>query len=257
MATSHRPPKPAIIAIVLVVIAGGLFSWWWFTRPSDTEAVRDATGAVEATTYDVSGVIAGRVTSVKATEGTRVKQGDVLVTLDDSALKLQVEQAIQGVNAAKAAVTQAKDDGQAAIAAAQAKQKQAEAGLQLTRVQLGYATITAPHDGIVVTVTTNVGQAAAPGRTLVTIMDPADLFVRAYVAEPKLGDVKIGGGVVATTNGSEYRGSVTFVATEAQFTPNNVETVDQRSKLVFEVRVKLTDGSGALKPGMPVDVRFE
>ncbi len=257
MAKSHRPPKPAIIAVVLTLVAGGLFAWWWFTRPSEAESARDATGSVEAATYDVASVIAGRVTGVKATEGARVKQGEVLVVLDDSSLKLQVEQAAQGVNAAKAAVTQAADDGQAAVAAAQARLKQAEAGLQLTRVQLAYATITAPQAGIVVTVTTNVGQTAAPGRTLVTIMDPSNLFVRAYVPEPKLGEVKIGGTAVATASGTDYPGSVTFVATEAQFTPNNVETTEQRAKLVFEVRVKVTDDSGRLKPGMPVDVRFE
>lgn len=257
MPTSRRPPKPVIIAVVLALVAGGIFAWWWFTQPSTAEAARDATGTVEAGTYDVAAVIAGRVTGIYATEGARVNQGDTLITLDDSALKLQVEQAQEGVNAAKAAVTQAGDDGAAAVTAARAKLKQAEAGLQLARVQLGSARITAPHAGIVVTLATNAGQAAAPGRTLITLIDPADLFVRAYVPEPKLGEVKIGGGAIATSAGTDYRGSVTFVATEAQFTPNNVETTEQRSKLVFEVRVKLAADSGTLKPGMPVDVRFE
>ena len=54
-----------------------------------------------------------------------------------------------------------------------------------------------------------------------------------------------------------YTGTVSFVASEAEFTPTNVETKDQRTKLVFEVRVRISDTSGALKAGMPVDVTFQ
>ena len=53
-----------------------------------------------------------------------------------------------------------------------------------------------------------------------------------------------------------YIGTVSFVASEAEFTPANVETKDQRTKLVFEVRVRISDTSGVLQPGMPVDVTF-
>jgi HlyD family secretion protein len=62
--------------------------------------------------------------------------------------------------------------------------------------------------------------------------------------------------VSADSSSEPYTGTVSFVASEAEFTPNNVETKDQRTKLVFAVRVRISDSSGALKAGMPVDVTF-
>jgi membrane fusion protein YbhG len=119
--------------------------------------------------------------------------------------------------------------------------------------------VTAPHSGVVVTLTTNAGENAGPGRTLLTLSDPGDLFVRVFVPETQIGNVKIGqqASVTADSVSEPYPGTVSFVASEAQFTPNNVETKDQRTKLVFEVRVRINDTSGALKAGMPVDVTFQ
>lgn len=256
----RRPPRAVIIVVVLAVVVAGVFATWWFTRGTSASNEQVATGTVDATTYDVASVIAGRVTSVKVSEGSRVKAGDVLVTLDNAALALQVTQAEQGVNAAKAAVAQAKDDDgtDADIAAAEARQKQAEAAVGLAKVQAGYASIAAPHAGVVVTVATNAGQAAAAGRTLVTLVDTSDLFVRAYIPEPDLGKVYVGQHASARSDsaGTSYQGTVSFISSQAEFTPNNVETADQRTKLVFQVRVRLSDATGALKPGMPVDVTF-
>ena len=80
----------------------------------------------------------------------------------------------------------------------------------------------------------------------------------AFVPETQIGSVKVGQQVTVTPDspGEPYTGTVSFVASEAEFTPNNVETKDQRTKLVFEVRVRISDTSRALKAGMPVDVTF-
>ena len=136
---------------------------------------------------------------------------------------------------------------------------QAKAAVSLAKVQLGYATVTAPHGGTVVSVTANAGENASPGKTLATISDPADLFVRVFVPETEIGNVKLGQTATITTDSTTntYNGRVEFVAAAAQFTPNNVETKDQRVKLVYEARVRITDPSGELKAGMPVDVAFE
>src|SRR4029453_19619280 len=101
----------------------------------------------------------------------------------------------------------------------------------------------------------NAGQRGAPGRPLPPLSDPGDLFVRAFVPETQIGNVKVGQEATVTTDSptEPYTGTVSFVASEAQFTPNNVETKDQRTKLVFEVRVRVSETSGALKAGMPVD----
>jgi HlyD family secretion protein len=117
--------------------------------------------------------------------------------------------------------------------------------------------ITAPRAGTVVSVTTNTGQNAGPGKTLLTMIDPADLFVRVFVAEPDLGKVRNGQtATLVTDGGASFQGTVSFIASQSEFTPNNVQTKDQRVKLVYEVRVRVSDTSGTLKAGMPVDVTF-
>ena len=95
------------------------------------------------------------------------------------------------MKAAEAALTNAKDKGSDAdIAAAKARVKQAKTNVDLAKVQLGYATVRAPHAGVVVTVTTNAGQNTSPGKTLLTLSDPNDLFVRVFVPETRIGAVR-------------------------------------------------------------------
>ncbi len=258
-----HPPVPVIVAVLLLLVGGGAWWWWSSTQPSSAASASALTGTVESSQYQVSPAIAGRITDVKVVEGDRVTRGQELVTLDQSAIRLQLEQAKQGVEAAKAAVRNARDDDDATkadVTAAKARQKQAEAAVKLARVQLGYTVVTAPRDGTVVSVTSNAGQNAAPGKTLLTLTDPADLFVRVFVAEPEIGNVTVGQSVKVTSDsGGTYDGTVSYIASESEFTPNNVQTKDQRAKLVYEVRVKVGNPSGSgqadtLKAGMPVDV---
>lgn len=261
MANGHkrRPPKPVIAAVVLLALATAGYFWWKSVQPAATDALT-ASGAVESTEYQVASAMAGRVATVTVQEGDEVASGDVLVTLDATILQLQVDQAAQGVRVAEAAVTNARESGtDADVVAAEARLEQARILQRIAETQLNYAQVTAPHDGVIVAVVTNVGQNASPGKTLLTLTDPQDLFVRVFVAETRVGDVKVGQGVsiVTDSSGETFAGKVVFIASQSEFTPNNVETKDQRVKLVYEVRVQVADETGTLKPGMPVDVTFE
>jgi membrane fusion protein YbhG len=254
----RRPLIPLLILLALALAAGGYYYWWRSAQATEGTGL-SASGAVEAQQYQVASMIAGRVTKVAVSEGDAVKKDQTLVVLDQSALKLQVDQAEQGVKAARAALTNAEEDGtDADVKAARARLNQAKAAVDLAKVQLGYATVTAPHSGVVVTITTNAGQNASPGMTLLTLSDPNNLFARVFVPETQIGNVKVGQQVTVTADSptEPYTGTVSFVASEAEFTPNNVETKDQRTKLVFEVRVRISETSGILKAGMPVDVTF-
>lgn len=256
-----HPPIPVIVIVLALLIGGGVWWWWSSTQPSSAAGQWQATGSVEANQYQVAAAMSGRITAVEVAEGDRVTEGQELVRLDQAALKLQLDQAKHGVTAAKAALTNAKDDDdstKADVTAAEARLEQARAAVKLAEVQLGYATITAPRDGTVVSLTTNAGQNAAPGRTLLTLVDPTDLFVRVFVPETEIGSVRIGQAAKAATDSSDqtFDGTVSFIASEAEFTPNNVQTREQRVKLVYEVRVRIADTSGTLKSGMPVDVSF-
>lgn len=254
MSKSRRPPVPAIAVVVLLLLVG-VGVWWWLDRPSPDEEQR-VSGSVETTNYQVAAAISGQVAEVLVSEGDTVKAGDPLVRLDEKPLKLGVDQASAGVDAAKALVRQRQDDGtKAEIAEAKAREAQATAGLKLAKTQLGYTTLKAPTDGTVITVATNVGQTAAPGRTLVTLADPADTWVRAFVPEPMLGSIKVGQQVRVSGEGaSDVEGTITWISSEPEFTPNNVETRDQRVRLVFGFRVQLPEGASGFLPGQPVDV---
>ncbi|MEA4945245.1 MAG: efflux RND transporter periplasmic adaptor subunit [Propionicimonas sp.] len=261
MATTKRkrPPKAVIAVVVLLLVGGGIW-WWWDSQASaETTTTETLSGSIEATQYQISPAIAGRVTKVLVAEGDTVTKDQEVVRLDRTALKLTVTQAKQGVTAAKAALTNVKNDDdstKADVTAAKAKLKQAEAQVELAQVQLAYTIVTAPQAGTVTSVTTNVGQNAAPAKTLLTVLDPASLFARVYVSETEIGNVKVGQDVTLVTDSStsQFKGTVSYIASEAQFTPNTIQTKEQRVKLVYEVRVRIADDSGTLKPGMPVDV---
>jgi HlyD family secretion protein len=100
------------------------------------------------------------------------------------------------------------------------------------------------------------GATAAPGAAVVTIIDPSDLWLRAYIAETDLGRVRVGQPARVTVDafpGEPFEGRVTEVASEAEFTPRNVQTQKERINLVFRVRIAIANPDGRLKPGMPAD----
>ncbi len=249
----NRAVPVLAVLVVLGLVGAGL--WWWIATPAEEES-RSVWGSVETTRYQTSSTIAGLVEEVLVAEGDAVMAGHPLVRLDDTALRLAVEQATSGVDAAKALVAQHEADGtDAEVAEAKARQAQAEAGLQLAEFQLAQAVISAPHDGVVITVTTNAGQAAAAGRTLVTLSDLTDVWVRAFVPQPDLGSIDVGTKLQVSAAGADsVEGTVTWVSTEPEFTPNSVQTKDQRARLVYQFRVQLPSDAVGYRAGQPVDV---
>jgi len=89
------------------------------------------------------------------------------------------------------------------------------------------------------------------------ITDLADAWLTVYVGEPDLGRIRIGQEAdVVTDDGQSRKGRITFVAAQAEFTPKNVQTRDERVKLVYKVKVGLDNQDGLFKPGMPAEARF-
>jgi HlyD family secretion protein len=139
---------------------------------------------------------------------------------------------------------------------ARAQLQLAEESLALAVTRLEYATLTAPMDGVVLTENVEAGEFVAAGTPVVTIgvLDP--LWLRGYIAETDLGRVKLGQSARITTDtypGREYRGTVTFIAQDAEFTPKNVQTEKERVKLVYRIKITLPNPDQELKPGMPAD----
>jgi len=135
---------------------------------------------------------------------------------------------------------------------------QARANVARAEATLANAVVTAPFDGIVTIVHREPGESVTPGAPAITLLAPDDRWVRIYVPENQMGRVQLGlrAAIVSDTYPDRvYDGEVIFVGSEAEFTPRNVQTAEERTKLVYPVRVRVSDDPGfELKPGIPVDV---
>ena len=139
---------------------------------------------------------------------------------------------------------------------ARAALQQVQAALGLAETRLGYATLRSPLTGLVLSHDVEAGEYVAPGTPVVTVGDLANVWVRAYINERDLGRVKVGQQAEVSTDtypGKSYPGTVTFISSEAEFTPKNVQTQEQRVKLVYRIKVTIPNPNMELKPGMPAD----
>ena len=167
------------------------------------------------------------------------------------ALRGQVESAKQALARAKAG---SRDQE---IEAARATRDATEARIAQLRQQIADATIVSPIDGLVTEKIAEAGELLAAGAPVLLITDLAKPWLTVYVAEPDLGKIMLGGPAEVRTDGGERRqGKVIFIASTAEFTPKNVQTRDERVKLVYRVKIGLDNADGLFKPGMPAEARF-
>lgn len=123
----------------------------------------------------------------------------------------------------------------------------------------GREMIHTPIAGIVLYRHVEPGEIASAGAPLVTVIDPEHLQLTVYVPEDRYGRIELGQVLpvmVDSFPAATFEGTVTHIATKAEFTPRNVQTTDNRKTTVFAVRLDLPPSSGKLKPGMPADVHF-
>ncbi|UCD57059.1 MAG: efflux RND transporter periplasmic adaptor subunit [Candidatus Hydrogenedentota bacterium] len=146
------------------------------------------------------------------------------------------------------------------IKAARWEVKQAEAALRLAEVRLGKTEIYAPISGIVLVKDSEEGEVILPGVPVVTIADLEDMWVKIYIDEVQIGSMRLGQHArvwVDSFPEKEFSGKVTYVSDEAEFTPKNIQTREDRVKLVFAVKVGIDNAGGLLKPGMYADIELE
>jgi HlyD family secretion protein len=142
------------------------------------------------------------------------------------------------------------------IAAADAQVEVARSALAALEVQLAKLALKAPISGLVLERSVHVGEMAMPGAPLLTVADLDNVSLTIYVPEGQLGKVWLGQPVSVTVDAYPDRvfaGTVTFISGQAEFTPKNVQTKEERASMVFAVKVKLPNPDRALKPGMPAD----
>lgn len=303
------------------------------------------TGTVEVTEVDVGAEIGGRIKSVLVEEGQKVEAGQVIVEIDDTTLRLQLEQAEAAVETSKAKLLEAErgatsdeirqaeadvkaaraqlegaekalaiageqleriktlydsgvasqqeldnsqaqydqkltsfNAGKAQLEAAQARLdlvrsgpkaetlqvlraniRQGEKAAELAKANLEKAKVVAPVTGVVMSVNVEPGEMVNTGASLITIGDLYNLWVEVFIPEKYLDRVSVGDTAfisITSAPGKEFKGEVTFIASEAEFTPEKANTEEDRANSVFKVRVKIREAPEKFKPGMSAEVSF-
>lgn len=144
------------------------------------------------------------------------------------------------------------------IEAARAQRAAAEAAVAAVNQRIADATVVAPRDGVLTVRAAEPGEVLAPGAPLAVLTDLAHPWLNVWVDEPSLASVRLGDAVEVRAGRPPLtaQGRVSFVSPVAEFTPKNVQTPDERAKLVFRVKIALPNPDGAFKPGMPADATF-
>ncbi len=170
------------------------------------------------------------------------------------------EQARAAVNAAQAVVAkQVHGPRVEDLAIAQAQVEQAEAAVDAAELNLKDTELVAASDGVVVTRAIEPGTIVGPGSPVLVVAVTDPIWIRAYANEAQLALISPGTEVSVHTDaraGQPYRGQVGYVATQAEFTPKNVETEELRTSLVYRFRVIVTEHDDGLRQGMPVTIRL-
>ena len=172
----------------------------------------------------------------------------------------QIDQARAGMQAAANSFQLVVNGPRAeTIEQAQALASAAQQQLELARTKLGYCEVVSPLTGVVLTKVAEPGEYLQPGSPVVTVADIDHPWLRAYVNESDLGRIQLGQAVSVTTDsfpGKEFTGRVTFIASEAEFTPKQVQTHEERIKLVYRVKIEIDNPARELRPGMPADAHI-
>jgi HlyD family secretion protein len=175
-------------------------------------------------------------------------------TLADARVKAAADRAA----AASAALARLRAGSRAEeVQAARARVAAADAQIAALQHDRDDTRVVAPSAGTVTSRLVEPGELVGAGAPIAVIVDLDRAWVNAYVEEPRVPSLRIGGtAAVSTDAGDRIEGTVAFVAPRAEFTPRNVQTSDERSRLVYRVRIHVDNRGGVLKPGMPVEVTW-
>jgi HlyD family secretion protein len=320
---------PKKIFVIIAIIALAAVAALVFSRRSSTvKGEIKVSGAVEATTVELSFKVGGRLSRRLVDEGMPVTAGQTVALLEDDELKQErvartadekalraaladleagsrreeiaqgeaalnrmkadadkqsrdaeraenlfkqeviarqeLDAARAGRDASAAAVREAEQHLKLlkagprpdAVRQARARLDAASAGLSLAETRLGQAVLTTPLAGLVLAKHAEPGEMLAAGSPVVTVARLDDVWLRGYIPEADVGRVAIGQRARVSLDswpGRVLEGRVSFISSEAEFTPKNVQTEKERVKLVYRIKITLPNPKGELKPGMPAD----
>ena len=250
-------------------------------------------GTIEVDEVHVAPRFGGRVAKVHVREGDMLKTGDVIVELEAPELVARRQLAAAAINTAErdveaqaaqlkfmradakrqqellrsSAVSANEAERAQSVATAQEKSLaasetriiQARAQLEDIEAQLREMRVVAPSECVVEILSVKVGDVLAPNREVATLILPSYLWARVYVPQPWLGYIKLGERVevrVDSFSDEVFGGVIEQINRQAEFTPRNVQTVEDRIRQVFGVKIRIENRDDKLRAGMSADVTF-
>jgi HlyD family secretion protein len=143
------------------------------------------------------------------------------------------------------------------VRAARARVAAVDAQVAVLEKSLADALLTSPVAGIVTSKLIDAGEVIAARTAVVVVTDLDHAWANVYVDEPVVPRLKLGEKVALVTDaGQRLDGTISFISPKAEFTPRNVQTAAERSRLVYRIKVSTDNREGILKPGMPVEAEL-
>ena len=232
-------------------------------RAEEVRQARAQEGSAEAEASALDAELQGARADLARFEGLLASNAGSRKQRDDAATRVAVAEA--RVNAARARA-RAAGEGLARvragarteeIAAARARVAAAEAQMAVLGKSRSDATLRAPVSGFVTAKLADAGEMIARGTPVAVISDLDHPWANVYVDAPAVPRLKLGQKVpLVTDDGGRLEGTITYISPKAEFTPRNVQTADERTKLVYRIKVTVENRDGVLKPGMPVEAEI-
>jgi HlyD family secretion protein len=250
-----------------------------------------ATGSIEVTDIDIAPEISGRIISMTQELGQKIDSGQLLALIDVEELKIRLEEIEAGFESIDAQIKSAqiklenlnrnlkrtktayeagaatksqydnlkteRDYVQQQIRTLETEKKHLEAQEQTLLTQISNSEVYSPVAGWITSKNLEEGELAIPGTPLYTLSILDRAYIHVYVNETRIGNIRLGDSahvMIDTYPDRSFKGVVDFISPEAEFTPKNIQTKEERVKLVFEVRISLPNPEYRLKPGLPADV---
>ena len=275
--------KKKIIALVLIILIAGLCIFFYKANKKDISNELTLFGNIEIRQVDLSFLAGGQVSKLLKEEGDTVKKGELIAELDSRDYEANYNKAIADVERTSALKNDALEKynrneplGKSGAVSkqdvetlfnnknrTQAEYKLAEANKIYAKNQLDYTKLYAPEGGTIMVRVVEPGSNVQKGQPVYTMAKTNPVWVRAYVNEKDLGNIKYGQRVNVYTDtinpqtgkNREYKGQIGYISPVAEFTPKTVQSTDTRTDLVYRIRVYIYDIDEFLRQGMPVTIK--
>ena len=270
-----------IILILVILVSTGIF---FILKNKKNPFELTLYGNIEIRQVDLSFQVAGQIDKMLKEEGDTVKKGELVATLDNKDYNANLTKADAEVSRTLAQYNDAKSkyERKAPLCSdntvsqmecetllntknkADSDYKVALANKQFTKNQLDYTKLYAPDDGIVTVRAQEPGATVNKSQPIYTVAKNKPVWIRTYISEKDLGNVKYGQKVQVLTDtinpntkkNREYEGQIGYISPVAEFTPKTVQTTDLRTDLVYRIRVYIDNIDEYLRQGMPVTVKI-